>query len=468
MRLVGGLFSLMLGVVVVLVAALPVFAAGSVEYQVVSRDVNGNPTAFSDFGSYYTAMQVFAPFSLSSDGGSVAYAKRNGSPTDPGYVPMAANEFCNDNGDCRDIYVHDLATGKTDSVNQYIDWSGDPSSGSWVGFGGGAWAASADHTKFVQNWNCWGDTFGDGTVCDGRIYEQPVVWVDITTGETQVVNVRPDGSMVENVTGWVSPFLLMSADGDTVVFESGGVEVLAPRGQQCLVWACIDPNYGGGIYVWERGQGVQWVTDPGSHFNGLEGDTTVIAQTLSGDGRYIFFVVDATYWEDDGVICCEYSSHVVRYDIDTGVSELVASGVESQFTSVAANHDGSRAVVAGWSLAFGEPGRVWLIDVPTDEVRFVADMDYCSSLSITPDGTVAACDRNNFGPPVIIDLSTGELHDFATAADGFGESGYRGPYIGADGNTAVWAGQRLSDPDHVFGAMQVRVATLTDGPGIPP
>lgn len=190
--------------------------------------------------------------SISADGRFVAFTS------------LADNLVTGDSNGVNDVFVHDRATGSTTRVSvdssggEGNDNSGRPSisaDGRFVAFHSGS-------TAFVP-----GDANAD----------EDVFVHDRSTGETSLVSV--DSAGIQGDHSALTPSI--SADGRFVAFGSGSTRLV--RG---------DTNGTRDIFVHDRytGQTVRASVDSA----GVEANAASAEPAISGDGRYVAFVGDAT------------------------------------------------------------------------------------------------------------------------------------------------------------------------------
>lgn len=467
-------------VVVLAGSALPrveVDAAGSPrDYEVVSLDVNGDPTAYAAFGSWIGNNQLFSHSSVSSDGAHVVWSKTNGLPSDLGYSPLADDEFCSANGGCQDIYVRDLVARSTDSVLSHLIVSGaHPNSNPTVGYGG-TWASSADANTFVFTWTCWSDgnhveVIGGTTFCtDGAgTDEAALVVVDRDTDFNKVLRTSRFGDAAR--------FIDVSANGDAVLFDS--FEAAAFTGP-CFRpnWDCDinDPGAEQVIALWERGAPPRSIVSTVGYVRsgGQDAGSWEVEQArVSGDGSTMALVVRVVDWSD---VFAPPGYELFLY--------AVGSGSFRQITLPASDHPGAHWAVVGVShtghrvaLAVGAGGNGALYSVDTgprtvSRVTGVVCEGQVWSQSMTADGRYVGCWRGNDRvggaplPPVVVDLDTGVTTELGTGAEGFDPTNsYRGPVLAGDGSVALILHHR-SPEDDVPGAtgnaypLQLRVTPL--------
>ena len=426
---------------------------GAVEYQVVSVDVEGNPTSFNN-SLAWEGKQVFAPYSVSSDGSKVVFVKTVRVED----VAMAVDQRCNPFGYCTDIFVRDLASGTTRSVVSRLKVDGvhnDPTgffSFATVGTSGGRWAVSSDANTFLYQWQCNRAYDDHGEAIAGTAFcletgtfpldNRALVLFDLDSGYTEVLS----------FTDYPGQYYLdISADGNTAVFDTGGVS--APTNCIRPGWNCqaINDRY---LSVWQRGKGLTAIAPrqgtipsgpyPDAYFNLDYPD----AVRVSGDGSTVFIlgVADSewngSYWESKRLLLAYDVADATFAEIPLP-SYLTGPEVNTRWMIKGSSLDGDTLIIA--VIVFPNDEYLLRIDVPTAQVSVLEDAN-CEagwSPSVSADARYVACRRSNAwlidrpGSPAVVDTVTGEVTEFATVADGFKKWGYLGPYLSGDGSTAV-------------------------------
>lgn len=474
----SGLFLLVLFALVALWSGI---ASADRDYEVLSEDVNGDPTSYNHAESAWGGMQALTPYSVSFDGTRVSFAKRNGGlPHEPGYVPLAPGEWCGTNGGCRDIYVRDTDKDVTESVLSHLTVGGlHPNSYPTIGSSGGAWAGSDGAEKFAFGWYCNRDIVDHGEVIGGtEICSSPgqdlaaLVWLDITTDTAEVIAMSDTGPSGGD---WVD----MSTDGHTVLFSGYSLTPVV----DCFRanWECSP----GSIFLWEKG-GSGPVAIASKHGviqdQGVDsGDFTVVDVRLSGDASKAFFIVRTRDFDDS---FGRYAWHLFVYDVaNGGFSEIDLPWEDygyfqyetpqygwTEFSIIGSTYNGDTVYVTVYNGQLVDPEYLpAAVNTSTGAFRPFEDVYCANGNSVSYDGRYVACHVNRFAiaPQAILDTKTGKRIGVTTSEERFSETnhGFTTPYVSGDGNTFAVGGHRVPEDDKSVWTLQLYYSQVVDPTG---
>ncbi|MEM7116072.1 MAG: hypothetical protein AAF614_26765 [Chloroflexota bacterium] len=216
---------------------------------------------------------------ISSDGRFVAFASR------------ANNLVSGDNNNERDVFVHDIGTGKTTRVSV----ASDGAEGNDESFGG---SLSRDG-RFITFFSLASNLVDNDT---NSFYD--VFVHDRQTGTTTRVSVDSDGNEV-NGSSWQAE---ISGDGRFIVFES--------------VASNLVPNLSGGhesIFVHDRQTGTTTLVSVND--DGVPGNRDNESPSISADGRVVAFRSLATNLVSGGA---NFSFSMFVHDRQQATTELVS------------------------------------------------------------------------------------------------------------------------------------------------
>jgi Tol biopolymer transport system component len=248
-------------------------------------------------GKEAKTFQTIRAVAISSDGSVVAFSS------------AASDLVPDDTNGMADVFVHDLATGRTTRVSVASDGSEGNSTSYGVGL-------SADG-RFVAF------SSSASNLVPGDVNDVSDVFVhDMATGETSLVSVASDGTRGDLTSGGYQ--LSMSDDGRFVVFDSSAA-TLVPKPAL--------PRAGmAAIYVHDRVSGETNRASVAS--TGAVADDSSFDPVISGNGRFVAFESSATNL--DRVPDTDEWMDIFVHDRQTGETQLVSAstgGVRGNWTS---------------------------------------------------------------------------------------------------------------------------------------
>jgi Tol biopolymer transport system component len=384
--------------------------------------------------------------SISADGRYIAFASR------------ASNLVPGDTNGKQDIFVHDRQTGQTTRVSVASDGtqangdSGHPAisaDGRFVAFYSSASNLVPDDTNGVEDVFVYDRLTGqitrvsvasDGTQANGPSWQPSIsgdgrfvafesgasnlvpgdtndtwdVFVhDRLTGQTTRVSVASDGTEGNGLS-----FLArISADGRFVAFTSGASN---------LVPGDTNPKWD--VFVHDRLTGQTTMVSVAS--DGTPGNGTSGGMSISGDGRFVAFVSDA--------------SNLVPGDTNGTLDVFVHDRLTGQTTRVSVASDGTQGNADSDGASLSQDG------------RFVAFFSTASNL--VPGDTNGAMDV------FVHDRQTGQTTMVSVASDGVqGNGDSSGAAISADGRFVVFTSEASNlVPGDTNGAWDVFVAAAME------
>ena len=383
----------------------------------------------------------------------------------------------NDNNGWPDIFVHDRQTGKTTRVSvvsdetESIDPSNNPSisaDGRYVAFASGG---ELDLTAieilmlfdiFVHD----RDTDGDG------IYDEP--------GAVSTIRMSEDAAGNEANVASSSPCI--SADGRHVAFESSATN-LAPGGSNGLIHIFVhDRDTDGDGQYDEPGQvSTVQVSVDSTGAEGIGGDSS--SCSISGDGRYVAFVSDATNLlgvgndtngstdvfvhdrdtDGDGIYDEPGAVSTVRVSVDSAGAE---GNNNSNFPSISGDgryvaFESDATNLLGVGNDTNGSTDVFVHDRDTDEDGQYDEPGEVSTVRVSVDSAGAEGNGNSNNPSISADGSSVTFESDATNLLGVGNDNNGAPDIFAD-DLQAGAGQNEGDGNSSGGCF---IATAADGFG---
>jgi hypothetical protein len=371
--------------------------------------------------------------SVSADGRVVAFES------------LASNLVSWDSNWKMDIFVHDRQTGETKRVSvasngtQGNDESNEPS----ISADGRFVVYHSYATNLIS-----GDTNG-----------APDIFIhDLQTGVTELVSLASNGTQGNGS----SIFPTISADGRFVAFHSGATNLVSE-----------DTNEALDVFVHDRQTGVTERVSVAS--DGTQGNNESVATEISGDGRFVAFVSDASNLVEGDT---NDSNDIFVHDRQTGVTERVSvasDGTQGDYISgnLTISSDGRFVAFesASTNLVSGDTNGVWDIFVHdrqtgiTERVSVSSDgiqgNDHSGNPTISADGRFVGFNSlaSNFvyGEPLgnvdiyLHDRQTGATELVSVAMNGehsHGNADY--PSSSADGGVIAFmsGGDDLVIEDH--------------------
>ncbi|MGE3362826.1 MAG: Ig-like domain-containing protein [Rhizobiaceae bacterium] len=345
---------------------------------------------------------------ISEDGSTVAFGSE-ASNLVPGQT--------DDNGNTRDIFVYDVATGATINITQAGDsWSNAPvisEDGSTVAF-------QSEASNLVP-----GQTDANGNTRDIFVY-------DVATGA--ITNITQAG-------GGFSYLPVISADGSTVAFTSGASD---------LVPGQTDANGTDVIFVYDVATGaITYITEAGNNFSAHP--------VISAVGSTIAFLSQASNLVPGQTDANGFTTDIFVYDVTTsnitnitqagnggsGAAIISADGSTVVFVSAASN------LIPGQTDHNGSTQDIFVYDVETGEIINITQAGNLGSYApvISADGSTITftstasnlipghTDDNGFTQDIFVyDVATGTITNITQA----GNDNSNAPVISADGSTIAF------------------------------
>jgi len=291
------------------------------------------------------------------------------------FISNAANLVADDDNDSYDVFVHDRQTGETTRVSV--------AAGGAEGNGNSDWPSISADGRYVTFYSV-----ADNLVAGDTNATEDVFVHDRQIAETTRLSVASDTTQGNDH----SYFPSISADGRYVAFESYATNLVAD-----------DTNDADDIFVYDRQ--TEDTTRVSLGWDGAEGDSHSLNNSISADGRYVAF--------------------------QSGASNLVAgdsNGVDDVFV-----HDRQTGVTTSVSVS----------DNGTEA------NDICAAPSISGDGryvtfqsdanNLVSGDSNGYRDIFVHDRQTGETIRVSVDSDGYeSDSGSYIPRISADGRYVVF------------------------------
>lgn len=199
-----------------------------------------------------------------------------------------------------------------------------------------------------------------------------VFWRDRLTGETRLVSKAPDGT--EGNDRSEQPAI--SADGLTVAFRSDATNLVAGDG-----------NKAGDIFVWkiDRASGAETLVRASVGPAGEEANQGSETPTLSGDGKIVAFVTNATNVAP-GPNDSSLNGKVIRRDLTSSTNTLVTrvpNGNPSRGAYPMISEDGNRIVYWAYADLIGDLApSIW------DMFVYEHSTEKNWPVTLAPDGTV--------------------------------------------------------------------------------
>lgn len=225
--------------------------------------------------------------SISSDGRYIAFAS-NSNNLVPG-IPQTGSE----------IYLHDLATDKTEHISNTMD-------GKYYYFGSGWDPDISGNGRFVTFF-----TYARNLAPDGN-YNPDVFMKDRLSGKTEKISVTWDGQEADGS----GKFPVTNYDGRFVVFISGSSHLVPD-----------DTNNVDDIFVRDRELKITKRVSIGS--DGRQSNGQSAQATISSDGRFVAFISSATNLAPT----TSTGFNVFVHDLETGKTESVPHFTDGRIPS---------------------------------------------------------------------------------------------------------------------------------------